>query len=169
MKILRVVFAAVLFVAADLAGVDAQQANTATDAQAASAIRQLIGTYMQAVDAADPAMAAKVFLTTPDASFINPAGHERGWQQIADEVFVKLMGQTFSKRSLTPSSEPVIHVFGNAAVAEFDWEFLATLRKDGSPVHTTGRESQFYVKFADRGWRLVHVHYSGPALAMPSN
>jgi hypothetical protein len=64
MKILRVVFAAVLFVAADLAGVDAQQANTATDAQAASAIRQLIGTYMQAVDAADPAMAAKVFLTT---------------------------------------------------------------------------------------------------------
>jgi ketosteroid isomerase-like protein len=84
-------------------------------------------------------------------------------------VFVKLMGQTFSKRSLTPSSEPVIHVFGDAAVAEFDWEFLATLRKDGSPVHTTGRESQFYVKFADRGWRLVHVHYSGPALAMPSN
>jgi hypothetical protein len=54
-------------------------------------------------------------------------------------------------------------------VAEFDWDFHATLRSDGSPVHTTGRESQFYVKFPDKGWRLVHVHYSGPVVAPPSN
>ncbi|UWZ86149.1 YybH family protein [Occallatibacter riparius] len=79
------------------------------------------------------------------------------------------MGQTFSKRSLKASAEPVIHVYGDAAVAEFDWDFHATLRKDGSPVHTTGRESQFYVKFPDKGWRLVHVHYSGPAVPPPSN
>ena len=143
--------------------------SAATDQQSAAQIRQLIGTYMQAVDAADPNLAAKVFLTTPDVSFINPVGHERGWNQIADEVFVRLMGQTFSKRSLKASAEPVIHVYGDAAVAEFDWDFHATLRKDGSPVHTTGRESQFYVKFPDKGWRLVHVHYSGPAVPPPSN
>ena len=141
----------------------------ASDTNAKATIRSLMNTYMQAVDAADPAIAAKVFLTTPDASFINPVGHERGWDQIANEVFVRLMGQTFSKRDLKASTEPVIHVYGDAAVAEFDWDFHATLRKDGSPVHTTGRESQFYVRFPDKGWRLVHVHYSGPAVPPPSN
>jgi uncharacterized protein (TIGR02246 family) len=148
--------------------VPAQNAGAA-EKQSAAQIRQLIDTYMQAVDAADPDLAAKVFLTTPDASFINPVGHERGWQQIADEVFVRLMGQTFSKRDLKASGEPVIHVYGDAAVVEFDWDFHATLRSDGSPVHTTGRESQFYVKFPDKGWRLVHVHYSGPPVPPPSN
>lgn len=147
----------------------AAQPSAAGDAQAQVEIRHLLDTYMQAVDAADPAIAAKVFLTTPDVSFINPVGHERGWEQIADEVFVKLMGQTFSKRSLKAATEPVIHVYGDAAVLEFDWDFVATLRSNGSPVHTTGRESQFYVRFPDKGWRLVHVHYSGPALAPPSN
>ena len=145
------------------------QQGQGSAAESRAEIRQLMDTYMQAVDAADPALAAKVFLNSPETSFINPVGRERGWEQIADEIFVKLMGQTFSKRSLTASGEPVIHVFGDAAVAEFDWDFRATLRKDGSPVHTTGRESQFYVRFPDKGWRLVHVHYSGPAVAPPSN
>lgn len=150
---------------ANAAGV-AQDAN---DAKAKAEIRGLIDTYMQAVDAADPAVAAKVFLTTPEVSFINPVGHERGWDQIADEVFVRLMGQTFSKRELKATAEPAIHLWGDTAVAEFDWDFHATLRKDGSPVHTTGRESQVYVRFPDKGWRLVHVHYSGPAVPPPSN
>jgi uncharacterized protein (TIGR02246 family) len=151
-----------------LPGLVAGQQDQESAVQARTEIRQLMDTYMRAVDAADPAMAAKVFLTTPEASFINPAGHERGWDEIADHVFVKLMGQTFSKRKLIAISEPVIHVFGDAAVAEFDWDFQAILRKDGSPVHTTGRESQFYVRFPDKGWRLVHVHYSGPAVAPPN-
>jgi hypothetical protein len=41
------------------------QSAAATDRQSATEIRQLIDTYMQAVDAADPNLAAKVFLTTP--------------------------------------------------------------------------------------------------------
>jgi ketosteroid isomerase-like protein len=79
------------------------------------------------------------------------------------------MGQTFSKRSLKLAAEPAIHVFGDTAVAEFHWDFVATLRSNGSEVHTKGRESQVYVRFADKGWRLVHVHYSGPAQVMPSS
>jgi len=138
-------------------------------AAARAEIRRDIDTYMRSIDANDPNLGASVWLTTPDASFINPVGHERGWNQIADEVYLKLMGGTFSKRTLTAQAEPVIHVYGDAAVAEFDWDFVATLRSTGNPVHTTGRESQFYVKFPDKGWRLVHVHYSGPALAPPSN
>jgi hypothetical protein len=31
-------------------------------------------------------------------------------------------------------------------------------------LHTTGRESQVIAKVPDLGWRLVHVHYSGPAI-----
>ena len=47
-------------------------------------------------------------------------------------------------------------------MVEFEWDFVATVRADGSLRHTTGRESQVYVKRPE-GWRLVHVHYSGPA------
>ena len=65
--------------------------------------------------------------------------------EVADDIYVKLMGQTFSKRHLTAQAEPVIHVYGDAAVAEFDWDFVAALRSNGSQVHTSGRESQFYV------------------------
>jgi uncharacterized protein (TIGR02246 family) len=168
MKLFREMFVVGSILLVGLAGASAQ-ASGADSRQTAAEIRQLIDTYMQAVDAADPNLAAKVFLTTPDASFINPVGHERGWDQIADEVFVRLMGKTFSKRDLKASADPVIHVYGDAAVAEFDWDFHATLRSNGSPVHTTGRESQFYVRFPDKGWRLVHVHYSGPAVPPPSN
>ena len=140
------------------------------DAGAKTEIRRDIETYMRSVDAADPGLAATVWLTTPDASFISPVGHDRGWQQISDDIYVKLMGQTFSKRQLNAKAEPVIHVYnGDAAVAEFDWDFVATLRSNGSQVHTTGRESQVYIRFPDKGWRLVHVHYSGPAVPPPSN
>ena len=138
-------------------------------AAARAEIRRDIDTYMRSVDAADPNLAATIWLTTPDASFISPVSHERGWSQVADDIYVKLMGRTFSKRHLTALAEPVIHVYGDAAVAEFDWDFVATLHSNGSQVHTSGRESQFWVKFPDKGWRLVHVHYSGPAVAPPSN
>lgn len=140
------------------------------EAEAKAEIRVLIDRYMQSVDEADPKIAATVWLTTPDVSFINPVGHERGWDEIASEVYVKLMGKTFSTRLLKNSSGVTIHVYGNAAVAEFDWDFVATLRSDGkTQVHTMGRESQFYVKLPDMGWRLVHVHYSGPPVPVPNN
>lgn len=156
----------ILALAAVLAPAAFAQDSTAT---ARAEIRRDIDTYMRSIDAADPKLGATIWLTTPEASFINPVGHERGWQQIVDEVYVKLMGQTFSQRHLTAQAEPVIHVYGNAAVVEFDWDFVATLRSNGSAVHTTGRESQVYVKFPQKGWRLVHVHYSGPAVAPPAS
>lgn len=141
----------------------------APNQQAMTEIRNQVQRYMQSIDAADPALGATVWLTTPDVSFINPVGQERGWDQIASEVYTKLMGGTFSKRTLKNSSDIVIHVYGDAAVVEFDWDFVATMRSNGAPVHTTGRESQVYVKLPDKGWRLVHVHYSGPPVSVPSS
>ncbi|MGA8670696.1 MAG: nuclear transport factor 2 family protein [Terracidiphilus sp.] len=165
------------FVAAFVAGVclcttrlvmQAQETTTAQDSVATAEIRHQVENYMQSIDAADTSPGATVWSPTPDATFIEPQGHERGWDQIASVVYDKLMGQTFSRRTLKNVSDVSIHLYGEAAVVEFDWDFVATLRSDGKTlVHTTGRESQVYVNLPGKGWRLVHVHYSGPPVKGP--
>jgi ketosteroid isomerase-like protein len=159
--------AALLFSTVPTVAAREPKAQEATKAK--GEIRALIEKYTQSIDAADPELGAQVWLTTPEASFIHPLGEESGWNEIAADVYHRLMGQMFSKRSLKLAAEPTIHLFGDAAVAEFHWDFAATLRSNGSPVHTMGRESQVYVKVPDKGWRLVHVHYSGPSVQQPSN
>ena len=114
------------------------------------------------IHADDPSLAEQVWADTPDVSFTHPRGHASGWQANRRNFYGKTMGETFSKRELTLVGTPVIQLYGDAAVVEFEWDFVATVRADGSLRHTTGRESQVYVKRPE-GWRLVHVHYSGPA------
>jgi Xaa-Pro aminopeptidase len=130
--------------------------ETAADS---GAIRSLIEQYAKSVDAADTTLAAEVWLDSPDASFIHPLGHEHGFEQIKQNVYTRLMGETFSERKLSVHDVSV-HVYGDAAWAEFYWDFVAKFRKDGSPLTTHGRETQLYQKIQGR-WRLVHVHYSG--------
>jgi Xaa-Pro aminopeptidase len=124
-----------------------------------AAIRGLIEKYAKSVDAADTILAAEVWLDSPDVSFIHPLGHERGFEQIKQNVYTRLMGDTFSERKLSVH-DVSIHICGDAAWAEFYWDFAAKFRKDGSPITTHGRETQLYEKVQGR-WRLVHVHYSG--------
>src|SRR6202035_3147960 len=114
--------AAVLFASLGLAA--SQEVKPQSQETVRTQIRALIDGYTQSIDAADPEMGAKVWLTTAEASFIHPLGEESGWDQIAADVYGKLMGQTFSKRSLKPAGEPTIHVFGDTAVAEFHWDFV---------------------------------------------
>lgn len=123
------------------------------------AIRDLITKYAAAVDAADPAQAAQIWSHSPEVSFIHPLGEEHGLEQIQKDVYTHLMGEMFSERHLEPH-DVAVHVYGNAAWAEFLWDFHAKVRKDGSLVTTHGRETQIYRKEKD-GWRIVHVHYSG--------
>jgi hypothetical protein len=167
-KMLVAAFAAgVCLWAPDLA-VQAQEIKTVQDSAAMAEIRHQVENYMQSIDDADAALGATVWSPTPDATFIEPQGHERGWDQIASVVYDKLMGQTFSKRTMKNVSDVSVHLYGDAAVVEFDWDFVATLRSDGKTlVHTTRRESQVYVNLAGKGWRLVHVHYSGPPVKGP--
>src|SRR5467141_1737973 len=122
-------------------------------------IRSLIEKYAKSVDAADTTLAAQVWLDSPDVSFIHPLGHERGFEQIKQHVYTRLMGETFSERKLSVH-DVSIHTYGKAAWAEFYWDFAAKFRKDGSPITTHGRETQLYQREQGR-WRLVHVHYSG--------
>ena len=122
-------------------------------------IRSLIEKYAKSVDGADTNLATQVWLDSPDVSFIHPLGHEHGFEQIKQNVYTRLMGETFSERKLSVH-DVSIHVFGDAARAEFYWDFAAKFRKDGSPLTTHGRETQLYQREQGR-WRLVHVHYSG--------
>lgn len=134
--------------------------SAAKDSQAeVKAIQDLIAKYAKSVDDADTTLASKVWSDSPDVSFIHPRGHERGWKEVKENVYEKLMGKTFSERKLTVKDVEV-NVFGDCAVAVFYWEFVAKLRNNGSTLKTRGRETQVYRK-GDRGWSLVHVHYSG--------
>lgn len=103
-------------------------------------ITEGINRYLYSIDKADPTLGKQLFYVSPETSFIHPRGHERGWSQIAENFY----GTT-------------------AAVAEFDWHFTAVRRDNGQTQHTTGRESQVWAKIPNTGWRIVHVHYSGPA------
>ena len=134
----------------------------AADSQAAKdAIRQQIAKYTAALDAADTDLAAQVWRTSAEVSFIHPGGHARGWEEV--KGIYKFFDASFSERKLSVRDVSV-HVNGKTAWAEFYWHFAARQSKDGSAVQTDGRETQIYEKAGNR-WQLVHVHYSGPAMA----
>ena len=126
-------------------------------------IKSLISKYAKSIDAADTNLASQVWWDSSEASFIHPLGHEHGFEQIKENVYTRLMSGMFSERKLSPH-DIAVQVLGDAAVAEFYWDFTAKLRKGGSPITTHGRETQVYRKTPD-GWRLVHVHYSGMPVA----
>ena len=80
---------------------------------------------------ADTKIGATVWSPTPDVSFIEPRGCEKGWDQIAEVFYVKTMGELFTKRTLKVVGDANIQVYGNAAVVEFNWDFVALLRSNG--------------------------------------
>lgn len=120
----------------------------------------LVSKYAESIDHADTTLAGRVWLQSPDVSFIHPRGHERGWQEIRRNFYENTMGALFSERKLN-ISDISVHVYGDTAVVEFYWHFMAKLTKDGSKLETKGRETQVYHRTAPNEWRLVHVHYSG--------
>lgn len=132
--------------------------SSSEDRESAEEIKNLIAKYAKSVSDADADLASQIWWNSPEASFIHPLGQEHGFEQIKQNVYTRLMGGTFSERKLSVR-DVAVQVLGDAAVAEFYWDFTAKLRKDGSPVTTHGRETQVYRKMPS-GWRLVHVHYS---------
>jgi len=123
------------------------------------AIRHVLDSYVTSVNAADTQLAREVWAEREGISFIHPLGHERGWSQIKTNFYDALMAGMFSARTLTLKNV-AIEPYGDTAVAEFDWEFNATL-KNGSPLKTEGRETDVLIKDQRGAWRLAHAHYSG--------
>jgi ketosteroid isomerase-like protein len=136
------------------------QAAGADEAQ----IRNLQRSYVLSVDRADVALASQIWSHQPGVTFIHPLGTDHGFDQIAADIYLGIMGRLFSTRDLV-MHDPAIHIYGDSAWSEMTWTFHAT-RKDGVAVTTEGRESQFYHK-EQGAWRIVLVHYSGPPVKMP--
>lgn len=117
---------------------------TAAQNEATSTVKQEItegiNRYLYSIDKADPTLGKQLFYVSPETSFIHPRGHERGWSQIAENFYGTTMGKTFSKRTLKLDAHPAIHVYGNAAVAEFDWHFTAVRRDNGQTQHDRPRK-----------------------------
>jgi ketosteroid isomerase-like protein len=139
------------------------------DRDAAAAIEELIAKYAEAVNAepVDLRLASQVWLNSPDVSLIFPRGEERGWEQVKRNFYEGTMGALFSERKLTPR-DITVHAYGDSAWAEFSWQFVAKLRKNGSAVETRGRETQIYRRTSPDRWALVHVHYSAMPPTAPS-
>ncbi|HTQ66521.1 MAG TPA: nuclear transport factor 2 family protein [Puia sp.] len=123
-------------------------------------IKQLIEKYAESINNADTVLGSKLFSHSPEVSFIQPRGHQHGWNEIRHQIY-DFFGETFSKRKLNIVSEHIT-VYGDVAWAEFYWVFDATFKKGNFPLQTKGRETQIWRK-SENEWHLVHVHYS----AMP--
>jgi len=124
-------------------------------------ISSVVENYRRSVETLDRDLAQRVWADTPDVSFIHPRGHEHTWAEVWQNFYQNTMG-LFSERALTVY-EPRIYSNGDAAYVEFYWDFVARFKKDGSPHHTEGRESQMLLR-TPLGWRIIHVHYSGKAV-----
>ena len=122
-------------------------------------LRLLLDQYITSINNADIRLAEQIWSQTEHISFIHPRGHQRGWDEIKNGFYLEAMGP-FATRRLE-FRDVSIHLLGeDAAWAEFYWDFAAEF-PDGKPLTTTGRETQLLKKEPD-GWKIVHIHYSGP-------
>ncbi|QUJ02221.1 hypothetical protein KCP75_07725 [Salmonella enterica subsp. enterica] len=71
------------------------------------------------------------------------------------------MGKLSVNDARQTGRSPAIHVYGNAAVAEFDWHFTRYAVIMGRL--SLRQAAAVWAKIPNTGWRIVHVHYSGPA------
>ncbi|MEP7364531.1 MAG: DUF4440 domain-containing protein [Acidobacteriota bacterium] len=129
-------------------------------------LRFLIAQYAASIDNADTDLAAEIWHTFPSASFIHPMGYEHGWSDISYNIYRKLMREQFSERKLT-TRDLILHLNGDSAWSEFNWNFRAKLKSTGAVIETNGRETQIYQRDPMRRWRLHHVHYSAMPPAAP--
>jgi ketosteroid isomerase-like protein len=149
--------AALLAVSVYSVSQDKRQTANANAGKEEQEIKQLISMYAKAADEADPVLASRIWCDSSDDSLINPVGRWQGVEQIMG-FYRHEMGEMYSARDLE-ISQVAVRVNSDTAWAEFNWNFSAKRRKDGSAVSFHGMETQIYQKGRDR-WCLVHVHYS---------
>ena len=129
--------------------------GTASDEEQIRAIQLK---YATSIDNADVALASDIWSHDPSATFIHPLGTEHGFKQIADDVYLAIMGNMFSKRELI-LDDPVIRIYGDAAWSEMTWTFHAT-KKDGSTLRPKGGKLRCITKRMDPGglfWFTIQV------------
>jgi len=118
--------------------------------------KSLVSQYTLSVSKADTALGAKLWSHVDEISFINPGGHEHGWEEI--KTIYNFFSNNFSERKLSFYNLKT-SVHNDFAWLEFYWVFDAVTKSDNSNIQTKGRETQIWRKI-DNDWRLIHVHYS---------
>jgi ketosteroid isomerase-like protein len=156
-RLARLLTLAAVLAASVCSAQDRRQATNANVGQEEDEIKQLISMYAKAADEADPTLASRVWCDSSEDSLINSIGRWHGVEQIMG-FYRHDMGEMYSVRDLEVS-EVSVQVYSDAAWAEFNWNFSAKRRKEGSSVSFRGMETQIYRKNHDR-WCVVHVHYS---------
>lgn len=80
-------------------------------------------------------------------------------------MYVNFLQKAFTERRLQAENVG-LHVDGDTAWAAFDWNFTGKLA-GGQTMATKGWESHVYRK-TERGWVIVHLHYSVPPPPAPA-
>ncbi len=121
-------------------------------------LRKLIDDYVLSVNQLDLELAASIWNQSEDISFIQPRGHQKGWEEVRKNFYLGAMSN-FSERDLRVKNVSIRILDENTAWGDFYWDFNAKF-KDGKEISTEGRETQVWKK-EQGAWRIVHVHYSG--------
>jgi ketosteroid isomerase-like protein len=122
-------------------------------------VQQVLENYLQSVKTADLMLASQIWLQSADITVVTPFGRFQGWEHVRDGLYVNFLQKAFVERNLQPDNV-AIRVADDTAWAVFDWTFTAKLAS-GQSFSSKGWESHVYQK-TDRGWALVHLHYSVP-------
>lgn len=139
---------------------------TAAQNEATSTVKQEItegiNRYLYSIDKADPTLGKQLFYVSPENSFIHPRGHERGWSQIAENFYGTTMGKTFSKRTLKLDA-PLLFMCMAMPPLQSSTGILPQYAVIMGRLNTRQAAKAVWAKIPNTGWRIVHVHYSGPA------
>ena len=120
-------------------------------------VEQVFNKYLESLDAADIALASKVWLQSPDVLVVTPIGRFKGWDGV-QEIYANTL-EKYPERNVQASNVSIV-VAGDAAWLVYDFTFTAKLA-DGKPLVAKGWESHGYLR-TDNGWRIAHLHYSVP-------
>lgn len=121
-------------------------------------LRKLVDKYADSVNRLDLTLATSIWSQSAEVTFIQPRGHQKGWDQVRNNFYLGAMNN-FSQRDLKVENLSIQLLGDDSAWGEFYWEFNATFKKDGQKITSKGRETQVWKKESD-GWKIVHVHYS---------
>ncbi len=124
-------------------------------------LHAMVQQYCRSINDADGILASSLWEHGNNVSFINPRGHEVGWNNIEKNIY-QFFWTYFSKRDLKSAKERY-SIYDDIAVVEFYWVFDAVLKANNAQIQTKGRETQIWRK-SHNEWKLVHIHYSGMPL-----
>lgn len=153
----RIVFQAVLFLAAIAAPVTAAAGTDEDDAE----IKAIIDAIERGWENADGTPFYAHFLGQDGARFVESGGQNEGLRDLV-EHHVEPEGETLDGLDLEFSNIET-HVEGEFAWALADVELRATIRADGRQIHRRGHET-FLFRRTPGGWKVIHTHSSTRAV-----